>query len=409
MTIFVKKIEYQSPEHDQMFKLRNKELYRPWNLDLDFEVYYSDLGCELYGLYNKDSLIGSVQTRKNSDGSVIIKDLVIHFKYRNQGLGTSLLKFAEASIGEDGFETILVDSYRSSLPFFLKNGYKQKEKRNALNKMLVFNLVKSYKDREKLLTLPFYNSEQNKPVGLILHATESYDFLPHLRQLLPKENVILIELPNLSKDWLDFANRLCIDTFKIAILSPKVEASNYNFTGNILRISEVVAQKTKQISEAKSSLLIACSQILESKNYEDAFNQLDQSLSLIQLPLNVGSIKKDLHLESNFYSDILQKLEDLQKETFDTLVFPDFNLIDLSIEIKDYIEINLERKLKLIDLKSEFLSSLRNKLIKENLASLDSEMGYLKIYSQYPSQSKNKLIASHPSERSTHIEKILSK
>lgn len=405
MTIFVKTIEHNTPEHDQTFAFRNKYLYKPWNLDLDAENYYSDLGCDMYGLFRDTQLIGCVQTRQMPNNTFLIKDLIIDFKFRKRGLGSSLLKFAESTLKGEDSKSIQVETLASSLPFFQKHDYRVAGKHKALNKMLLIGLEKPFKNRETLANLPLYSPDQEKPIGVFLQKGENYGILSSIRKNLPKEDIILIELPQINDLWVQFARDLIDSTFKVSLLSPYLESHILNKSNRILGTAQILSRKAIKTSDSSSVLLLASSKLVAQGVYEKRFKEESQNTSLVQLALNYED--EFSQLNSDIYTELLEKLEALKEEKFDTVLIGDLSFIPLSNEIYSYLEGNLEQNLNLISIKTSLIPQLRENLVEKKLTNPSSGRGYLKIYSQDISEAREKLRQAHPTEKNATIESIL--
>lgn len=121
-----KKITFGSNEHKQAIDLRNEFLRKPIGFPYlnDFPAEEKDW-LHFVIMDDKEQVIGCVVAIRKNKTSVRLRQMAIHEKHQNQGVGRTLLSYAEKELQRTGFETIVVHARKDTAGFYQKTGYKQ--------------------------------------------------------------------------------------------------------------------------------------------------------------------------------------------------------------------------------------------------------------------------------------------
>jgi len=121
-----KKIIFGSSAHWRAIQLRNEFLRKPIGFPFltDFPAEEKDW-LHFVVMDENNHVVGCVVAIKKNKTSVRLRQMVIHEKYQNQGVGSTLLSYAEKELQHAGFEIIVVHARKDAAGFYKKTGYKQ--------------------------------------------------------------------------------------------------------------------------------------------------------------------------------------------------------------------------------------------------------------------------------------------
>ena len=121
-----RKITFGFSEHWQAIQLRNEFLREPIGFPFlkDFPAEEKDWPHFVI-MDDTDNIIGCVVAIKKNKTCVRLRQMVIHEKFQNQGVGRVLLNYAEKELQQAGLETIIVHARKDAAGFYRKTGYKQ--------------------------------------------------------------------------------------------------------------------------------------------------------------------------------------------------------------------------------------------------------------------------------------------
>jgi len=121
-----KKTIFGSSEHWQAIQLRNEFLRKPvgFHFLTDFPAEEKDW-LRFVIMDENDHVVGCVVAIKKNKTSVRLRQMVIHEKYQNQGVGRVLLSYVENELQRMGFEIIIIHARKDAVGFYKKTGYKQ--------------------------------------------------------------------------------------------------------------------------------------------------------------------------------------------------------------------------------------------------------------------------------------------
>ncbi|MCD1147377.1 GNAT family N-acetyltransferase [Peptoniphilus sp. KCTC 25270] len=403
MAIYAKPIPYAGEEYDRLLKIRNRLIYKPWNKDVNQEVQYSDIESYFYGLYDDGLLIGGASYRYLPEEIIRIQDIAIEPTYQGRGHGSALLSFVEAHLDKEDTKTIVLESRRSVMPFFEKNGYEFEAKTETETDVLLLRMEKDYKKRETRNHLPLFEEKQMNPIALVTLKNDGYTLLSEIRKSFPQEDVFVIELLEDNDMWLNFAENTLHGGFKYSVISPLLYAPGRFNMEESVNLPEELAKKALDLSENKKILLLAPPKVLENGVFEKSLMDLDSSVHLTMMEFEVPYVDSFAGLDSPFYHSVAEKLEDLKEIDFDTVLLPSFQSgLDLR-DIQQYLEDSLNRELKIVPVNDVVVRSLRYGMMDKNLSNILGGTGELVLYSQDEKGVRERLKKYHRGERSAKI------
>jgi len=120
-------IDFGSSRYDELLELRYKILLEPLGLKfLDMhrekEANYLHIGC-IEGL--DDRLVGGLILAPVNDEEIRLMQVAVDNKYQGEGVGSELVKYAEARAIEAGYTKIIMHAMLSAVHFYEKLGYHQ--------------------------------------------------------------------------------------------------------------------------------------------------------------------------------------------------------------------------------------------------------------------------------------------
>ena len=113
----------ESTEYRQALELRQKILRAPLGLD----IYKEDLSLEKeqlhFGLLNKDLLIACVTVIPESADLAKVRQMAVSDDFQGKGLGALLFENCLKTLGQKGFNTVILNARKSAVGFYEKFGF----------------------------------------------------------------------------------------------------------------------------------------------------------------------------------------------------------------------------------------------------------------------------------------------
>lgn len=119
----IKLIEYHSPEYDQMVDLRMEVLRRPLGLSFTKEQFDAEKNDLFIGAYQNDTIVGCSVLTPIDSSTIQLRQMAVKENMQVNGVGRSLLEFAEKLVKEKGYTTLMMHARKTALGFYQKNGY----------------------------------------------------------------------------------------------------------------------------------------------------------------------------------------------------------------------------------------------------------------------------------------------
>ena len=118
------KIEFATPEYDEMVALRTLVLRKPLGLEYTIEQLAGEYDDELLVAYDEQMrLCGCLILTKIDDEKVKMRQVAVHFDYQNKGIGTLLVRHSEWLAEKKGFKKIELHARENAFKFYEKLAY----------------------------------------------------------------------------------------------------------------------------------------------------------------------------------------------------------------------------------------------------------------------------------------------
>ncbi|MES3008753.1 MAG: GNAT family N-acetyltransferase [Pseudomonadota bacterium] len=117
-------IAYGSPEYQLTLALRERVLRIPLGLKLsDNDTIDEDQQLHFTTLH-EGTLLACVVAKPLGGGTVKLRQMAVCPQHQGRGLGRQLLKFAEDTLRQRGFQRIEMSARQSAIGFYEKIGYR---------------------------------------------------------------------------------------------------------------------------------------------------------------------------------------------------------------------------------------------------------------------------------------------
>lgn len=119
----ISRIIFASPDYREAVALRRAVLRMPLGLDFtDEQLQAEDKDIHL-GAYDETGLIGTVILTPYGDDVVKLRQMAVDKRARGHGIGTLLLKAAEAEARQHGARCIRLEARLTAEGFYARHGY----------------------------------------------------------------------------------------------------------------------------------------------------------------------------------------------------------------------------------------------------------------------------------------------
>ena len=119
----MKLIEHNSAEYQTMVSLRMKILREPLGLTFTREDLEKEKNDILLCAYDDDTMVGCCILTKINDETCQLRQMAVIPAMQKNGLGSSLLDFAEKIAYDRGFRKMIMHARKTALGFYQKQGY----------------------------------------------------------------------------------------------------------------------------------------------------------------------------------------------------------------------------------------------------------------------------------------------
>jgi predicted GNAT family N-acyltransferase len=119
----IKLIEHNYAEYQTMVSLRMKILREPLGLAFNKDDLEKEKNDILLSAYDDDKMVGCCILTKINDETCQLRQMAVISSMQKNGLGSSLLDFAEKVAYDNGFRKMLMHARKSVVGFYQKQGY----------------------------------------------------------------------------------------------------------------------------------------------------------------------------------------------------------------------------------------------------------------------------------------------
>ena len=131
-------------EIENYFKIRFKELRKPWGKPLGSEKDSIEDECIHRMLVRGDEYIGVARLQYNNESQAQIKYMAVKQEYQKQGFGKMLILDIEEIAKNDGIKEIILQSREVAIQFYKSLGYRIEKKTHLLFGNIQHFLMRKY-------------------------------------------------------------------------------------------------------------------------------------------------------------------------------------------------------------------------------------------------------------------------
>jgi GNAT superfamily N-acetyltransferase len=144
--MFIQKVDYGTPEFDEIVALCQEELMRPNALDWSEEALSVAYKWKHYGVYDNgwnllaaatlvpdekkmvEVMEGNDLVAKKIPRKAEIIQILVKKEPRGKGIGTQLFEKLQRKAAQEGIYELTVNAYHDAIPFFEKHGFTKRGK-----------------------------------------------------------------------------------------------------------------------------------------------------------------------------------------------------------------------------------------------------------------------------------------
>lgn len=119
----LKIIDYNSPEYKDMLALRMEILRKPLGLSFTKEDLEKEKDDIFLGAFEEEKILACCVLTKMDAGECKLRQMAVHPSMQQNGLGASLLHFAENVARDSGCRTMTMHARKTATGFYEKQGY----------------------------------------------------------------------------------------------------------------------------------------------------------------------------------------------------------------------------------------------------------------------------------------------
>jgi predicted GNAT family N-acyltransferase len=121
----LKIIDHNTPEYNQMVKLRDEILRKPLGLTFTPDELEKEKNNLLIGAYEDDQMLGCCMLVEEGPDTVRLRQMAVINDLQGKGIGKALMHFAENLARDRGYKKITMHARKNSVGFYEKMGYKK--------------------------------------------------------------------------------------------------------------------------------------------------------------------------------------------------------------------------------------------------------------------------------------------
>jgi N-acetylglutamate synthase-like GNAT family acetyltransferase len=119
----IKIIDYNSIEYREMINLRMEILRKPLGLSFTPEALEKEKEDILIGAFDDEKITACCILTKIDSSIIQLRQMAVHPKMERNGLGASILAFAENIARDAGFRILIMHARKTAVGFYEKQGY----------------------------------------------------------------------------------------------------------------------------------------------------------------------------------------------------------------------------------------------------------------------------------------------
>jgi len=111
-------------EFDAYYRIRWEILRKPWNQPIGSEKDDLERNAIHLAAFSGEEIVGCIRGHFNSFTQAQIRYMAVAESFRNQGIGSLLLKELEEKLAERGAKEVILKAREKAVSFYEKNGYR---------------------------------------------------------------------------------------------------------------------------------------------------------------------------------------------------------------------------------------------------------------------------------------------
>lgn len=117
-------IDHNTPEYEQMVKLRLEILRKPLGLSFTKEELDKEKEDILIAAFEEELILGCCLLTKTEPGTVRLRQMAVPDNMQGKGIGRQMIQFAENVARDYGYKKITMHARDTAIGFYEKSGYK---------------------------------------------------------------------------------------------------------------------------------------------------------------------------------------------------------------------------------------------------------------------------------------------
>jgi GNAT superfamily N-acetyltransferase len=116
-------IAHNSAGYEKMKALRTEALLQPIGIPASYIQSEKEKDDLLIGAFEGEQLVGCCVLTPRDEGTVQLRQMVVHPEWQGKQIGKAILDFAEQTAREKGFTRLMMHARNTAIPFYQKSGY----------------------------------------------------------------------------------------------------------------------------------------------------------------------------------------------------------------------------------------------------------------------------------------------
>ncbi len=122
--VIISKIEFATPEYDEMVKLRTDVLRKPLGMEYAIEELAREYEDDLFAAFDhKMEIVGCLILSQKSDKIMKMRQVAVAFESQKKGIGQQLVAYSEWFAADRGMKKIELHARAPAVSFYEKLSY----------------------------------------------------------------------------------------------------------------------------------------------------------------------------------------------------------------------------------------------------------------------------------------------
>jgi len=120
----LKIIDFDTPEYQQMIKMREDMLRKPLGLTFSPDEIEKEKDNLFIAAFEEESMLGCCMIVEMDPKKARLRQMAVLNNLQGKGIGRALIQFAENLARDHGYRVMSMHARKPTVPFFEKMGYK---------------------------------------------------------------------------------------------------------------------------------------------------------------------------------------------------------------------------------------------------------------------------------------------